>query len=130
MGWYDKDLYTDPEHFGLEVIWELNDPNASYSFDIFVVWKHTETGKIYWAEDAGCSCPSPFEDYTSLDHATEVISMHDFMDEVAEYFNSLAPWNYDPEGGRINWETLEIDDHQMASFKADCVELIQKVREA
>lgn len=128
MGWNTDDLYNQPEKFGLTPIDELNDPNASWSFDYFVVWKHDETGKIYYAQDSGCSCPSPFEDYTSLSDATEVISMHDFIEVVADYYDSLAPWDY--EGDRITWHTLEISDQKMASFKADCLELIQKVRES
>lgn len=129
MGYYDPDVYNQPEKFGLTLIDELNDPRADYDFDIFAVWKHEETGKIYWANDAGCSCPSPFEDYTSLDDLHEVESVDELIDAVAAYFNSLTPWPYDDEP-KINWETLVITDSKFADFKADCVDTIRKIREA
>lgn len=128
MSW-DKNLYYAPEAFGLKVIGELNDPDADYSFYDFVVWKHEETGKIYWASDSGCSCPCPFEDYTSLESATEVVSMHDFIDAVKDYFDSVAPYaNYSEP--RERWETFSHKDNKFNNLKADALDLIQKVREA
>lgn len=61
MGYNDPDLYCQPEKFGLEVVGSLNDPDAYYSYSLLVVWRNVETGQLYWATDAGCSCPSPFE---------------------------------------------------------------------
>lgn len=58
MSFYAPDLYNQPEHFGLTVVGEAEDADASYSFDIFVVWRD-QSGQIYWASDSGCSCPSP-----------------------------------------------------------------------
>ena len=37
----------------------------------FVVWKHKD-GRVFWAHDSGCSCPSPFEDYNNLSDLTEL----------------------------------------------------------
>lgn len=58
-----SNLYYNPEEFGLEIVDELEDPQADYSFNKIVVWKHKETKKLFWASDSGCSCPSPFENY-------------------------------------------------------------------
>lgn len=127
MGYNNPDVYYQPEAFGLTPLGQLDDPDADWSFDIFSVWKH-ESGKIYYGEDAGCSCPSPFEDATSLDHLTEVVSMFDFIDAVTDYFNSIAPWD-DGYNSRLNWESPDLD-HKWKSFKADCLELIQTVRDA
>ena len=71
MGYYDKDLYNQPEYFGLTQIGHIDDPESCYSFDDLIVWQHND-GRIFYAEDSGCSCPSPFEQHTSLDDATEV----------------------------------------------------------
>ena len=60
-----KNPYYNPELFGLEIVAELN-PFLSYEFDMVVVWKDKE-GNLFWAADAGCSCPTPFEDYTSVE---------------------------------------------------------------
>lgn len=60
------DPYYNPEKFGLTTIGEVQWDDDCYGFDLTVVWKH-EDGSFYWASDSGCSCPSPFEDYTSLE---------------------------------------------------------------
>ncbi len=65
MSW-DTNVYYHPEKHELTQIGMLSDPNACYSFDDLVVWQHTD-GRLFWASDSGCSCPSPFEDYTSLE---------------------------------------------------------------
>lgn len=65
MGYGKPDVYYQPEAFGLTPVAEMDEDDASYSFDLFVVWKHN-TGNLYWGTDVGCSCPSPFEDITSL----------------------------------------------------------------
>jgi hypothetical protein len=65
MGWNTPDVYYNPEHFGLTIVGTLED-GGSYEFDTFLVLRD-EQGNYYTAADAGCSCPSPFEDVTSLE---------------------------------------------------------------
>lgn len=67
-------IYYSPEQYGLVQIYCMDDPQASYSFDYLVAWKHTATNMVYWAQDSGCSCPSPFEDYHSL---SDLNNIHD-----------------------------------------------------
>mgnify|MGYP000313948108 CR=1 FL=1 len=70
-----SNLYYSPEDFGLQLVKELSESNMSYSFNLICVWQHLD-GNLYWAHDSGCSCPSPFEDFSSvgelalLDHFT------------------------------------------------------------
>jgi hypothetical protein len=54
-------LYYDPEKFGLTVIGEIEWSSGSYEYDMTVVWRRTSDGVFVYAEDSGCSCPSPFE---------------------------------------------------------------------
>jgi hypothetical protein len=72
------DVYCDAEKFGLTQVDEIDLSDGCYQFDLVVVWKH-EDGKHYWANDSGCSCPSPFELYTTLDQLTPLVSDHDMM---------------------------------------------------
>ena|SRR3990167_3902905 len=60
-------VYFSPEEFGLVVVVEAEGNAEGYGFDLTVVWKEVKSGKLYWAHDSGCSCPSPFEDYVSVD---------------------------------------------------------------
>jgi hypothetical protein len=53
-------VYYQPEAFGLTIVAELEN-GGSYEFDTIVVWRR-DSGQLLWATDAGCSCPTPFED--------------------------------------------------------------------
>ncbi|GIG27142.1 DUF7574 domain-containing protein [Cellulomonas denverensis] len=53
-------LYYDPEKFGLTTVGELDYSSGAYEFDLTVVWVD-EARHLYYADDSGCSCPSPFE---------------------------------------------------------------------
>lgn len=117
MGWNDPDMYYQPEAFDLEILGQLNDPQASYSFDDFVVWQHKD-GRIFYGSDSGCSCPSPFEDFTSLDKADEATTIEKFEAAVIGYFNSVSYSN--------DWNDTEMSS-DFQSLRADAVELIRKV---
>lgn len=54
--------YWNPETHGLEIVAEVDDPDVCWSFNLIVVWRRKSDGTLLWGEDAGCSCPSPFED--------------------------------------------------------------------
>lgn len=61
MSWHVNDVYHSPEKFGLTIVGMLDDPQSSYSFDDTVVWQSTDSRKLYYGQDSGCSCPSSFE---------------------------------------------------------------------
>jgi hypothetical protein len=65
------DVYNNPEKFGLEQVAQIDYSDGCYEFDYRVVWLHRDTGKLYTARDSGCSCPSPFEEYTSIQYLEE-----------------------------------------------------------
>lgn len=71
MGYDKPDVYYQPEKFGLTLIDKLDYSSGNYVFDFRVVWKH-KSGKFYTARDSGCSCPSPFENYTDLKDLDEL----------------------------------------------------------
>lgn len=66
MGFYKPDIYYNPEKFGLKTVAEIEWSDESYQFDTTCVWVHPETGRWFVESDSGCSCPSPFEDFTDL----------------------------------------------------------------
>ncbi|MBF4625509.1 hypothetical protein [Clavibacter sp. VKM Ac-2872] len=55
--------YYDPAAAGLEILFQDDDQDACYSFDMVVIWGSPASGAVYMATDSGCSCPSPFEGY-------------------------------------------------------------------
>jgi hypothetical protein len=97
---YDKNVYYSPESYGLEVVGDIEWTGESYQFDMTVVWKDKD-GKYYVASDSGCSCPSPFEDYNSLEsldgplRAVDVVNslnyrVNQFSDGESSYGYSRA----------------------------------------
>lgn len=56
--------YYDPKKCGLEKVAELDFSDGCYNFNITAVWTKAGEKKFYWADDSGCSCPSPFENYS------------------------------------------------------------------
>lgn len=90
MGYSDPDVYNQPEAFGLTILAEL-DGGRSYDFDYIVLFQHDD-GTLFWAWDAGCSCPEPFEDFTSLSDLglLERETFSDFEDEVMSHDSPLA----------------------------------------
>lgn len=67
-----SNIYYNPEDHGLEIIAELENSDGCYEFDTHLVFRHTKSGKLYYAHDSGCSCPTPFEDFHSIDDMEEV----------------------------------------------------------
>lgn len=55
-------VYSEPEKFGLTTVGEIQWGEACYDFNLTVVWRRDADGAFLYAEDTGCSCPSPFED--------------------------------------------------------------------
>lgn len=93
MGWGRPDPYYNPGDFGLEIVDSIDSNYDSYGFDMFILWKHTESGKFYIGTDSGCSCPSPFEDVHSLDSLTEVDSFSNFEWYLNEWLGDSLEWH-------------------------------------
>ncbi len=56
------DPYYNPADFGLETVGEIDFSSGEYEFDLTVIWRRISDGAFVYADDSGCSCPSPFED--------------------------------------------------------------------
>lgn len=76
-----NDVYSSPESHGLALVDEIDFSDGCWQFDLRVVWKHLTSGVLYTGRDAGCSCPSPFEDYHSLDQL-DVLDYEQLRGEV------------------------------------------------
>lgn len=80
-----KDVSSDPECFGLVQVAEAERSEPCYSFDTIVVWYREEDNKYYWAQDSGCSCPSPFEDFgcrMSGDETLDSVEIQEVLDKM------------------------------------------------
>lgn len=113
MGWNSPDVYYQPEKFGLTIVGSIELYDEAYQFDTIVVWWH-EDGTIYVGHDSGCSCPSPFEDYTTLDSLT-----------VMGDWSALEAWlaERDPTKGSYVSSSANQD------YAVEAAEIVVKVRE-
>lgn len=66
MGFYGPDVYSQPEHFGLKILSTVDWDDDSWQFDMTVIFQGPD-GTLYWADDSGCSCSSPFEGFKTLE---------------------------------------------------------------
>lgn len=120
----DSYCYHDvAEKLGLEVFASFDDPQASYSFDEFKIWERKSDGALFYGEDSGCSCPSPFEDVKSLADLTP-ITMGASYDSFERDFAKYCANNEYSESYRyvdINEEAAllaRVRDHLKAALKA------------
>lgn len=92
---YYNDPYNSPKKFGLEIVGETDWSSGCYEFDLTVVWKDAE-GNFYWDDDAGCSCPSPFENL----HKVEQLNKGTWI-EAINWIKSRAaePYVYNANAG-------------------------------
>lgn len=115
MGWGDKTIYNDPEHFGLKQEFSCEASNASYSFDMLVVWRKLDDGSLWYATDSGCSCPSPFEGYASfpatLTRVANPADLHDVLDRCAyetEYNPDTKDWDTLTQELNSDWTISDV----------------------
>lgn len=46
---------------GFTILGDVEWSGYSYEFDLTRVYRHDETGRLFYGDDSGCSCPTPFE---------------------------------------------------------------------
>lgn len=104
MGYYEKDVYYNPEDFGLTIVASVDWLDGGYEYDMTVVWVD-ENGQYYWGNSSGCSCTSPFEMDNSVDDlkkATKFQCIEYLQSRLAEtYFYSTR------EAEAINNEVVQ-----------------------
>lgn len=64
-------VYQYPENHRLKII-SVFEREPQWDFNMHVIFKHEDTNKVYYAHDSGCSCPTPFEDFSGIDDMEEI----------------------------------------------------------
>lgn len=99
---YDANVYYHPEKSGLTTTGEVDFSSGCYEFDYTVVWRDA-SGQLYYADDSGCSCPSPFET-TGMDDLTPCT----LADLQAHLEKRVAEDAYDGNKDRCAGEVVEL----------------------
>lgn len=94
--------YYEPAHWGLEIVGVV-ECDLSYEFDMFVIW--TDGHRYYWASDAGCSCPVPFEDTELLEGTARdaLIDLEAWAEEDDGWGSSRERREAYEEAARSDW---------------------------
>lgn len=69
----------------IEFLSEFDYGSQNYCFDLIRLVRDTRDGKVYIAQDSGCSCPIPFEDHAFPTDYTEVRSYQEIVEVVREF---------------------------------------------
>lgn len=70
-GTSDLNIYYNPQNCGLELVGTAEE-EPEYNFHIVLLLRDVLSGRFFMAEDAGCSCPIPFENHRGVSKLTEV----------------------------------------------------------
>lgn len=86
------DPYHDSDKLGWKQI-TFDQPDMSYEFNTLCFWR-TDKGLVFTAQDSGCSCPSPFEDYNG-DTAVEIEQKLERVGSFEQAQRTIDAWNKD-----------------------------------
>lgn len=75
-----RNVYYQPETWLLEIVDQIED-GGGYEFDKAVLFKHRD-GTFWLSEDAGCSCPTPFEPVREWADMTHITSSRQILDRL------------------------------------------------
>lgn len=114
--------YYDPDDFGLVIVGSFDWSEPDYSFDMCVVWYEPTSGKYYWASDSGCSCPSPFEDFHSVDQFQSG-SEHDVIRYLLD-----AKSQQDCDASEYDYDTGKYVSTGRGYAGASIVDLVSRIR--
>lgn len=82
---FTENPYYYPEKCGLEIFESIN-TSGSYEFDMLVIWKKLDDNTLWYDQDSGCSCPSPFDHGHDLKPITDD-TWHGFQEAVKNHYN-------------------------------------------
>lgn len=80
----------NPEALGLQMV-GLGEDNLSYEFNELTFWRGPD-GRVFGAEDSGCSCPTPF-DYLESETYEEFAQKAERIPNLEAAERMIKGWN-------------------------------------
>ena len=90
--------YYNPSALGL-IMMEFDEPDMIYSYNTLLFFA-TEDGRVFTAQDSGCSCPCPFELYEASTQA-EAVRQMERIESGDHAASILTVWNRGYDGKRL-----------------------------
>lgn len=122
MSSYDTNFYYHPDKSGLIPVGEIEWDHESYQFNITCLWHHPETERFFMASDTGCSCPTPFEGFNTLEQLEHVVSLNNLKSFLTGVVNEKC-------ARREEYKTYSNNDFNEAALRTAVRDLLSKARE-
>lgn len=106
MSSWDDMVINNWRELGLEEVVNIDWSDACYQFDMTIAYYQPATGKFFWADDSGCSCPSPFEDYGNLDQFESGTAWQLRNHLLDRYKDQIDPSTGEPCEGHVKGEYM------------------------
>ena len=100
-------VYATPEKFRATIVGEVEWVAPCYSFDTTIVLKD-EQGRFYVASDDGCSCPTPFEDFDSLEACLGPLAAHEVAATVHGIRNDDSSYRSDDDLANADAQIVDV----------------------
>jgi hypothetical protein len=110
---WDYNIQYNPEKCGLELIADL-ETAGGYEFCTTLVLLDKATGEILIAQDSGCSCPTPFEDFTSTGDLIPYQDEAQLRRLIEEYHTGSQA----PDAGEVSTVLRKVREAQRARLYA------------
>jgi hypothetical protein len=94
----ERNPYYDPAALGLEML-QFDEPNLDYEYNTLCFFA-TEDGRVFTAQDSGCSCPCPFELYEG-ETQSPVVQLMERIESADHAVSILHVWNRKYDGTRM-----------------------------
>ena len=105
--------YFEAEKLGVELL--CLDSELSYEFDLLCFFK-TKAGVVFSAQDSGCSCPNPFEDYEG-NSWNQIEPKLERVGSIEQAEQMIDSWNKFLDNNRISVaDIIEIKEQLKAWF--------------
>lgn len=95
MGYLHDDVYNQPGSFDLTFIGSIEWDDEPWQFNLTGVWIDADKN-VYYGDDSGCSCPSPFEDIESADDLFKCERIQELIDYLNGRVEDAVTDRYSP----------------------------------
>jgi hypothetical protein len=119
MGWNAPDLYNQPEHFSVKLLGDIEWDYEMYRFNMTAVWVDA-LGQFYVGDDSGCSCPFPFENFTSAEDLGMPMTRHEVADMLVNMVDRMRSRAYMSDEDKSNVEMSAVElVNKLFMYKGD-----------
>lgn len=95
--------YYDADKLGLD-LYTLEEDGLSYEFNMLCFWAD-KSGRVFTAEDQGCSCPTPFDGFnmSSVEGMAEEMDRIGSVEQAERTIDAWGKVGIDEKRAAVEW---------------------------